>query len=730
MSESVVSVAFPIAIPGVYDYRIPDNLLGKVHPGMPVKVSVRSRELWGMAVLLKAKSDFDRLKPVLDIKANHSVKPTESLSHLYRWISSYYQCEIGKVFKPFVKKKIVEMGQKKIKRYTPVSPPPQDLSEKQQAALEAVSAVKEPLTATQLQRHYGISQYMIKALLNKKALASTEETIFRTPGQLEIQKSPSEIQLTNEQVAAVARIKEGEKSPRKPYLLYGITGSGKTHVYIELVKWMMAQNRGVIILVPEIALTPQTIQRFREAIGDQMAIIHSHMSDGERRDNIEELITGRKKMVIGVRSAVLAPMENVGLIIVDEEHDGSYKQSDPEPRYHARDVAIMRGHFQDSIVVLGTATPSLETWHNAQQGKYNLVRLNNRFGNASLPQVKIIDMNEEHKANNWTFLSQYLEDRINESISLKRQIILLLNRRGFSTFLLCKDCGHIHACPYCSVNLTYHKHELLLKCHQCGYTLPAPSICPDCQGEHLKFKGTGIQKAQEFLEEKFPQARIIRMDQDTTRRKGAHVSILDAFARGEADILLGTQMVSKGLNFPNVKLVGVLQADVGLHIPDFRSSEKTFQLLTQVAGRAGRSDNLGEVVVQTYMPAEPCIKAVQQHDFLTFATQEITMRRALFYPPFSRIVRIICSGQPESMVRNCIEDLSDTVNTHGSGEIIKLGPAPAALAKIKSSFRYTLLLKSPSPSKLQSVLQVLRKQAATYGKKVRCTIDVDPANML
>jgi primosomal protein N' (replication factor Y) len=434
--------------------------------------------------------------------------------------------------------------------------------------------------------------------------------------------------------------------------------------------------------------------------------------------------------VIGVRSAILAPVERVGLIIVDEEHDGSYKQSDPEPRYHARDVAIMRGHFQQAVVVLGSATPSLESYHNAQRAKYHLITLSQRFGTAVLPRVAIVDMNKEHEEkNNWTFLSLELKGRIEQMLEQKRQVILLLNRRGFSTFLLCKDCGHIHSCPYCSVHLTYHRVETALKCHQCGHQVAAPDLCPACGGGQLQYKGTGIQKAEEVLRETIPHARIIRMDQDTTRRKGAHVSLLEAFGSGQADILLGTQMVAKGLDFPRVGLVGVLQADTGLHVPDFRASERTFQLLTQVAGRAGRADAHGEVVIQTYLPQDPAIRASQMHDYQQFIAQELEFRKALSYPPFCRLARIIVTSENESAALSAIETLAGLVDCDNR-TIKRLGPAAAAVARIKSFYRFSMVLKSASARTLQQTLQQMRTQARSFPRTIKCIIDVDPGHML
>ena len=611
----VAAVAFPIAVPGLYDYKIPAPLIGRIPPGTPVLVELRSRRVWGVAIELKTRSDHPNLKEIISANTERWTDAGRSLIRLYEWMASYYQCDLGRVFRPIVGKGISNSAAKTVVVYSALGPPGRQipdpvslsgLTKAQSAALILIEGSGCALTKGEIEKKFGVGPAMVATLLKKGLLLQSEKTITRTAYELGFETASSAVTLTREQVQAVeTMIAASAEGPGKPFLLHGITGSGKTHVYTALAGSALKQGKGVIILVPEISLTPQTIQRFRAAVGDCITVVHSNMTDGERRDGMQEIVTGSKRLVIGVRSAILAPMDNVGLIIVDEEHDGSYKQSDIEPRYNARDVAIMRGHFQKALVVLGSATPSLESWHNALTGKYRLVKLCERFGPACLPAVHIADMNVEHKNNNWTILSRTLESRMRAALDAKRQIILLLNRRGYSTTLICKECGFSHHCPNCSVTQHYHRTDGSLKCHLCGHEEKAPELCPVCRGDQMKYKGTGIQKAEEHIREKFPDARILRMDHDTTRRKGAHHDILDVFAKHEADILLGTQMVAKGLNFPGVSLVGVLQADTGLLFPDFRAAERTFQLLTQVAGRAGRSDSIGEVVVQTYYPKDP-----------------------------------------------------------------------------------------------------------------------------
>jgi primosomal protein N' (replication factor Y) (superfamily II helicase) len=733
---AIASVAFPIAVPGLYDYRIPPELLDKVMPGTPVLVDLRNRHVWGVAVAVKFSSSIVSLKEIITARSEHWTDRSRSLIRLYQWMAAYYQCELGRVFRPLVRKGLAGSGDKKVAVFLPVVQPPggpgpmPGLSPAQERALAAIRAEGRGLTRKELAERLDITPSVTDALYRKGCLAREERTLYREPFEMTVKTGRSDVTLTGEQAAAVAAVAARLDAPDKPFLLFGITGSGKTHVYTELAKVTLARGRSVIVLVPEISLTPQTIFRFRAAVGDGITVIHSGMSDGERRDSLRTLVTGSKRCVIGVRSAVLAPMDDVGLIIVDEEHDESYKQTDTEPRYNAREVAVMRGRFQGAAVVLGSATPSLESYHNGVSGKYHLLTLHERFGEARLPSVRIVDMNEEHRNNNWTVISRPLEERMRACLGAGRQIILLLNRRGYSVVLICKDCGYTHRCPSCSVALRYHKSDNRLKCHSCGHETAAPDACPVCRGLHMKYEGTGIQKAEELIKQKFPDVRLLRMDRDSTRRKGAHHLLLDIFAKRKADILLGTQMVAKGLDFPGVDLVGVLQADTGLLFPDFRASERTFQLLTQVAGRAGRSGGAGEVIVQTYFPKDPAIIDASRHDFCAFYDSELPQRRELSYPPFTRLARLVLAGPHEQIVRSEIRTIAGMIAKSGAGGITVLGPSPAVLEKIRNEYRYSLLLKSASPAVLSKVLSRIRTTGRRFSRETKLTIDVDPVYML
>ncbi len=726
----IARIAFPIAVPGIFDYKIPERFRRFIAPGVPVRVELRKRTLWGVVVELSSTSPFTELKEILDIKSRQWSDSSQKLVTFYKWIASYYQSELGKVFKPLIKKSFIDIKPKKIACYRYSGTIPDNLTDKQKKAALQVRFLTGEVTRKQLLKRYHFSDHIVAMLVLKEVLLKTTREVIREPSEMFQMRDMTQVILTEEQSNIVDKIWHTSRNKAKPFLLYGITGSGKTHVYIELARRTLRAGSGVIILVPEISLTAQTIKQFRDAIGYDIAVIHSRMSDGERRDSIEELVSGRKRIVIGARSAILVPMDPVGLIVVDEEHDGSYKQSDPEPRYHARDVAVMRGKFQEAHVVMGSATPSLESYYNAQQGKYTLVELTRRFGKATLPRVEIVDMNKEHQKNNWTFLSRFLQGKIQETLENNRQVILLLNRRGFSVLLLCTECGHTYACPNCSVNLIYHQTTMTLKCHQCGWQEMVPEKCTKCGGKQIKYKGTGIQKVEEFLKGIFPRARILRMDQDSTRRKGTHIAILEAFANREADILIGTQMVAKGLNFPGVKLVGVLQADIGLHFPDFRASERTFQLLTQVAGRAGRKDSYGEVIIQTYSPQEPSIIAAKEHDFIRFFHDETVSRKELGYPPYTRLVRVIVKGSEEVPVKSCIEKIATLIRSKREKSLTVLGPAPAVLARLKSTYRYSILIKSTTPRKMQAILAEIQKDLRKIADPLKVLIDVDPINML
>ena len=521
-----------------------------------------------------------------------------------------------------------------------------------------------------------------------------------------------------------------------PFLIHGITGSGKTQIYIKAIREVLKDGKQALILVPEISLTPQIISRFKANFGEKVGCLHSRLSAGERFDTWRRVRSGELSIVVGARSAVFSPFQNLGMIVVDEEHVPSYKQDDPAPRYNARDVAVMRAKLNEAVVILGSATPSLESYYNAQRGKYALCQLKERVAKQKLPNVKIVDLTEERKAGNRNFLSSRLRTLLQDRMDKGEQALLFLNRRGFSTFVKCQDCGHIEKCPHCDITLTFHRTDFSLRCHYCSYQKKAPNLCPNCQGHRFMYKGAGTQKIEEELKEHLPKALMERMDLDTTVKKGAHKKLLSDFGKKKFGILLGTQMITKGLDFPDVTLVGVISADTGLDLPDFRSKERTFQLLTQVAGRAGRGTLEGEVIVQTYYPEDWTIKLAASHDFEEFYLKELEQRRELGYPPFNHLILVVFSGKSLRKVTSCAQNFSSTLKRRMKSGRQKraeiLGPAPAPLSKIKNQYRWQLLIKTKSINSISSLIRKILEGEKNAKKKeaVRITVNVDPMDML
>ncbi len=594
--------------------------------------------------------------------------------------------------------------------------------------------------------------------LEKKKLISLKQQEASRKSELENDESSKRslsITLNTYQQQSADTINEAiDSGKHQTFLLHGITGSGKTQVYIEAIKHALQQNKSSIVLIPEIALTPQTVRRFQIHFGDLVVWVHSKMSVGERYDAWRLSKEGKYKIVIGPRSALFAPLHNIGLIIVDEEHESSYKQFDSSPRYNARDTAIVKASFEKAIVILGSATPSIESFANAQVGKYILLTLPERADNAQLPPVTIIDMIEERKKvfaelkekakilgkkvfeNSSRSISSSLELKIKDRIDKKEKIILLQNRRGFAPFLECNDCGYIEQCDRCSVTMTYHAPQKHLRCHYCGKVNELPSMCPKCKGHQLSLHGFGTQRVEQELTVLFPDAKILRMDLDTTIQKNSHDKILKQFGEGNADILLGTQMVAKGLDFPQVTLVGVISADTQMMLPDFRSAERTFQLLTQVAGRAGRSTLGGEVIIQTSQSSHYALAHVKDHNYISFFNEEIEYRKALKYPPFSRIVVIEVKGKSEEKVQSVATVVGKKILSSLKFGTM-LGPSPAALSKVKNEFRWQIIVKADkekdkNASNTRNIIaQSVREiQKSIHSSEIKILIDVDPSGIM
>lgn len=579
---------------------------------------------------------------------------------------------------------------------------------------------------TVLYNELNINRSHLKPLIEKELIRIEKREVYRDPYNKKIEKT-EHLTLTDEQARALTEINYSiEQKEHKTFLLHGVTGSGKTEIYLQAIANVLDRGQEAIVLVPEISLTPQMVHRFKGRFGDRVAVMHSGLSVGEKYDEWRKIQRKEVQVVVGARSAIFAPFENLGIIIIDEEHETTYKQEE-SPRYHAKDVAIKRGELNSCPVVLGSATPTLEAYARAKKNVYHLLTLHERTNKQPLPPVEIIDMRDELHAGNRSMFSRLLLEKIEDRMNKKEQIVLLLNRRGYSTFVLCRDCGYVDECPNCDISLTYHKRDHRLKCHYCQYEKNMPHVCPECQSEAIRFFGTGTERVQEALYKAIPNVRVIRMDVDTTQRKGMHEQLLQKFANKEADILLGTQMIAKGLDFENVTLVGVLAADSMLHLPDFRSSERTFQLITQVSGRAGRHDLLGEVIVQTYTPDHYSIKYASEYDYESFFYKEMELRRTFRYPPYYYLALINFAHENNAHLHTVAYKLTNVLKNFLTNEAIILGPNPSPIARLKNRYRYQVLVKYRREPRLHEGLHyVLEKLSDERRRGLQVTIDLNP----
>lgn len=599
---------------------------------------------------------------------------------------------------------------------------------KQKLVMEHFAANPEPMERNLLLKTLDVSSSVLKTLIDKGLLEERAQEVYRDPFENRLIEKTEPLPLTEEQSEAIRPILSSiEREEHEVFLLYGVTGSGKTEVYLQSIQQVLEDGKEGIVLVPEISLTPQMVNRFKSRFGDSVAVLHSGLSVGEKYDEWRKIQRKEVKVVVGARSAIFAPFENLGIIIIDEEHETSYKQED-NPKYHARDVAIERGKRHQCPVVLGSATPSLESFARAKKGVYTLLTLTKRMNEHNLPQVQIIDMREELRNGNRSMFSRLLYEKIQDRLEKKEQIVLFLNRRGHSSFVMCRDCGYVMQCPNCDISLTYHRYNQQLKCHYCGFEAVVPNRCPECTSERIRYFGTGTQKVEEELGKIFPEARVIRMDVDTTSRKGAHEKLLSAFRDGKADILLGTQMIAKGLDFPNITLVGVLSADTMLHLPDFRSSEKTFQLLTQVSGRAGRHELAGEVVIQTYSPEHYSIELAGEQDYDKFYQREMLLRKIHQYPPFYYIALITVQHENLMKVVDTIEKITRFLHSRLSKNAFILGPVASPIPRINNKYRYQCLIKYKREPKLKATLKEIYNHYAeeAHAGGLQVSIDTNP----
>jgi primosomal protein N' (replication factor Y) len=744
-------IVFDRPLDHAYTYAVPDNLHSAVAVGKRVLAPFGKgdKATIGYCVRLDDKGPdrpVKELRRVLDDEA----LLTPDLLRLTRWMADYYLCGWGQVLNAVVPAGAKEQAGTRSATFLEAVPeadialPVPALTAKQAAVLEQLRSAGKPLEPRQLARRAKCGSGPIAALIAKgfvrQLVRRVDRFEERGAGSEEstVEAPASPLVLNADQLRAWAPIEQALRDGGfRAFLLHGVTGSGKTEIYLRAIEEVIRQGKEALVLVPEISLTPQTIQRFRGRCSE-VAVLHSHLGNAARGGHWRRVASGHVQVVVGARSAVFAPCRRLGLIVIDEEHEGTFKQ-EATPRYHARDVAVMRARLENIPILLGSATPSLESWHNAEKGQYTLLSLPNRVLDRPLPQVALLDLRHEPPSpGRYHALSQGLERAMREALAEGGQVILLLNRRGFSTHVHCPSCGHVETCRFCDLSLTFHREREVMLCHYCGYEQAPPENCPLCGQRQVRYQGLGTEKLQAEIEEKFPDYVARRMDSDTMRRPGSHARVLAAFRRGQIHILLGTQMIAKGLDFPNVTLVGVVNADVGLHIPDFRSAERTFQLLSQVAGRAGRGPRGGKVLVQTFNPEQPCIALAAAHDYASFVAQELPHRKAHNYPPYQRLARIIVRGRDQQAAGAFAEQMGSAFhaglrNLEKSGTppatVRLLGPAEAPVFRLKGYFRYHFQLQSPSSATLHQLLRaVLTTLRPPSG--VEITTDVDPLDML
>jgi primosomal protein N' (replication factor Y) len=724
----------------------------------------------GTIIEVRETTEAEGVKLIADVvSADPILSPL--LIRLGTWIADYYCCPVEAAMKAIlpqaIRKATVSHKTQLFARLLRV-PTEEELAalEKkaplQAAAVALLIGAGKPITVTELTDKCDATHQVVQALVKKGLVATESARVERDPFETETFLHAGNLELNPEQAGVFERVKaainyspspsssssieadtEETKSKMKrereslaaaeapkPILLHGVTGSGKTEIYLQAIQLVVERGQSAIMLVPEISLTPQTVERFKSrfaASRHEVAVLHSHLSEGERHDEWHKIRDGRARIVIGARSAIFAPCTDLGLVVVDEEHENSYKQEET-PRYHGRDIAVLRASMEKCAIVLGSATPSLESFHNASLGKYELLRLTGRVDDKKMPYIRIIDMRmEAHKKS--AILSERLLAAIHDRLAKKEQTILFLNRRGFSTSLICSACGYVCECPNCSLALTFHRAMSRIVCHICGHTAVAPQKCPECKDPSIRYSGTGTEKVEDVVAKIFPTAVVKRMDADVMTRKEAYREALGAFRTGKIDILVGTQMIAKGLHFPNVTLVGIINADLALHLPDFRAGERTFQLLTQVAGRAGRGDVEGEVFVQSFTPFSPSIQFARHHDFDGFWEQEIEFRRQWEYPPFTHMVLISVRSPHQTRASFSAETLARRLKDVLPPNTTLSEPAPAPLEKSHGNYRFHLMLRTRAILKLSRQLRsVLDK--LTFPEDVVVTVDVDAYQLM
>lgn len=740
----VARVTLEIALRREFDYAIPRELEGRVEVGSRVRIPFGNREVFGVVTELLRESTQTNLRYIVRVVGAKSLI-TPRVLELAKWIAEYYCCApetaLKSVLPTAVRQKEKGFKEQLYARTIPTSGEMPKLTKRQQEIFNILEEHRE-LPLAGLCKLAECTTETVRRLEDKGLIVITTEIAERDPYADEVIGQTKPLPLNSDQEKSLKRVIEVMDLPAgtpqtRTFVLHGVTGSGKTEVYLQAIAHALEQGKGAIVLVPEISLTPQTVERFKARFSHGklktlVAVLHSHLSSGERHDEWHKIRQGRARIVIGARSAVFAPVDPLGLIIVDEEHEHSYKQEEA-PRYNARDVAVVRGKMDDATIVLGSATPSMESYYNVTKGKYELLELPVRADDKKMPIVRVMDMRyEARKESGPPMFSPQLKEAMIQRLERNEQTILFLNRRGYSTSLQCPDCGFVAECPNCSVSLTFHRRDAKLACHICGFEDRAPTVCPEkeCRSKAIRYSGVGTERVEENLGRMFPHARIQRMDSDLMKRKDDYRAALNEFKAGKTDILIGTQMIAKGLHFENVTLVGVIYADLALHIPDFRAGERTFQLLTQVAGRAGRGDIEGEVYVQSFSPFHPAIQYSRRHDFEGFYEQEIEFREQLKYPPALRVALLTLRGRNEEKVSFTAEHLKRELDklTEKFPEMILAGPAPAPLMRAETFYRYQIMIRVGPMSRFSRELAVINEKFG-LPDDLRLTIDIDPVNL-
>lgn len=713
-----------------FTYKVPEEFNNEIKIGQIVKVPFGKGNKTSEGFILNLKNDDNikfKTKNIAAILVKDPVIDEDDIN-LIEFLREKTLCKYIDAFRLLIPVGIMKGAKAKKKKVIVLKN--EDLSniknpDGYKKIVEFFKTNSGKYTKSELINEHSISQYKLNKLIENEVLSIEEESVFRYNDRVYNKDSAKTLTIEQENI-----IREYINSDDKMFLLKGVTGSGKTEVYMKLVERVLLEGKSAIILVPEIALTPQMIERFKGRFGVNVALFHSKLSDGERFDEWFRVKEGKAKVIVGARSAIFLPAKNLGLIIIDEEHENTYK-SEQNPKYQTKEVAEYLSELKGCKVILGSATPSIETYYRALTGEMKLLELNSRVDNKPMPPMKVIDMRNELKGGNKSLFSRELFIAIQERLKRKEQIILFLNRRGFSTFVSCRSCGYVFKCDECDISMTYHKNGLLI-CHYCGKTKREPRECPKCHSKYVKFFGAGTQRVEEEVKKYFNNAGILRMDVDTTRDKHSYERIYNTFKNGEADILIGTQMVSKGLDFKNVTLVGILAADMSINIPDYRAAERTFQIITQVAGRAGRGDKQGEVLIQTYTPQHYSLQYAVNYDYEGFYEKEFTVRAMMKYPPFGKLLLINGTSKKEDLLKNFMHKITMMIKplVESCLDIEILGPIPCMISKVKENYRWQIVIKGEFDSYFsKNIKEILYDENKNVYNDIRISMDINPNNL-